>query len=65
MVVCFSIGVGFDLQTRQCLVYWSHSYSILSWESGGLSPEKFSSSEPSTTPESAPLQDRRDRKSSV
>ena len=57
-----SKGVGFGLQTLQCLVYWSHNYTIVSWGSGGVPPENVSSVNLSTTSENVPLQDRREGK---
>ena len=27
--VCSSTGVDFGLQTRQCLAYWSHNYTMV------------------------------------
>ena len=37
-----SQDADFGLQTRQCVVYWSHGYTMASWGSGGLPPETFS-----------------------
>ena len=63
--VCSSTGVDCGLQTRKSLVYWSHSYSKLSKESGGLPSEKFPPAKLSLMAESASLKDKRDGKSSV
>ena len=60
-----STGVDFGLQTRQCLVYWSHSFIVVSWVYGGLTPENFLQLNCQKRQEIATLQDRGDGTSSV
>ena len=50
---------------EQCLVYWSLISTTPIWESGGLPPEHYSSTELSTTVENTPSEDKRDGNSSV